>query len=116
MAEWLALLTSEHEVLGLNTSGGRIQLMTVWCFIARSLFIIIFLLSPYDLNNIEREVKFNIANKCYTLQDWSMFTSKGCFFYEDDEIVTHIYNLRVTEDSAVYFTAYPIQEPASCKL
>ena len=45
-----------------------------------------------------------------------MFTSKGCFFYEDDEIVTHIYNLRVTEDSAVYFTAYPIQEPASCKL
>ena len=48
-------------------------------------------------------------------QDWSVQTSKGCFFYEDDEIVTHVYNLNIREESAVYFTAYPIQEPASCK-
>ena len=47
-------------------------------------------------------------------QDWSMQTSKGCFFYEDDEIVTHVYNLNLREESSVYFTAYPIQEPASC--
>ena len=44
-----------------------------------------------------------------------MQTSKGSFFYEDDEIVTHVYNLNLREESAVYFTAYPIQEPASCK-
>ena len=29
MAEWLVLSTSDHEVLGLNPTGGGIQLMTV---------------------------------------------------------------------------------------
>ena len=48
-------------------------------------------------------------------QDWSMCTSKGSFFYEDDEIVTHVYSIRLSEDSAVYFSAYPLQEPQSCK-
>ena len=37
MAKWLALSTSDHEVLGSNPSGGGIQLMTVWCFTAESL-------------------------------------------------------------------------------
>ena len=57
----------------------------------------------------------NYFTNSFILQDWSSVTSKGCFFYEDDEIVTHVYNLKLTEDSAVYFTAYPLQEPASCK-
>ena len=57
----------------------------------------------------------NYFTYSFILQDWSSVTSKGCFFYEDDEIVTHVYNLKLTEDSAVYFTAYPLQEPASCK-
>ena len=40
--EWLALPTSDLEILGLNSAGGRIQLMTVLRFIAQSL-----LLSPF---------------------------------------------------------------------
>ena len=42
MAEWFALLTSDHEAPGLNRTGGRIQLMTVVSFIAQS-----FSLSPF---------------------------------------------------------------------
>ena len=37
MAEWIALLTSDHEVSGSNPSGDGILLMTVWHFIAKSL-------------------------------------------------------------------------------
>lgn len=51
-----------------------------------------------------------------SLRDWSMCTSKGSFFYEDDEIVTHVYSVRLSEDSAVYFSAYPLQEPQSLAL
>ena len=38
-AECLALLSSDHEVLDLNSADWRIQLMTVWCFIAQSLLL-----------------------------------------------------------------------------
>ena len=46
MAEWLALLTLDLKVPGLNPAGGRIQLMTLRCFIAQS----ISLLSFHQLN------------------------------------------------------------------
>lgn len=51
-----------------------------------------------------------------SLRDWSHSTSKGCFFYEEDEIVTHVYSLKLAEDSMVYLCAYPIQEPACLNL
>ena len=56
VAERIALLTSVHEVSGSNLTGDGIQLMitTVHC---TEPFIITLLLSPYDLNNIERDVK-----------------------------------------------------------
>ena len=46
VTEWLKLMTSYHKVLGLNPAGGRIQLMTLWLFVAQS--IIILPLSRYD--------------------------------------------------------------------
>ena len=52
VAEWLALLTWDHEVLGLNLAGGKIQLMTVKRFISESLS-----LSPFHhlvLYKVER--------------------------------------------------------------
>ena len=74
------------------------------------------------VGNLEDRFSQNEAKKSLyhlyeftVFQDWSMQTSKGSFFYEDDEIVTHIYNLNLREESAVYFTAYPVQEPASCE-
>ncbi|XP_060589239.1 EF-hand calcium-binding domain-containing protein 7-like isoform X10 [Ruditapes philippinarum] len=51
-----------------------------------------------------------------SLQDWMHYTSKGCFFYEEEEIVSHIYSLKLTEDSSVYLSAHPIQEPACLDL
>ena len=39
MAEWLALPTPDHNVPGSNPAGGRVQLMTVLCFITHSPFI-----------------------------------------------------------------------------
>ena len=42
VAEWLALPSSDHEVLGLNPPGGGIQVMIVQHFIAQS-----FSLSPF---------------------------------------------------------------------
>lgn len=48
-------------------------------------------------------------------QDWTLYTSKGCFFYEDNEIVTHVYSLKMTTTSTVYIAAYPINEPECCK-
>ena len=55
-AEWLALLTSDLEViLGLNPARSRTQLMTVQHFIAQS-----FIQSFHHLdmtNNVERDVK-----------------------------------------------------------
>ena len=41
VAKWLALLILNHEVPGLNPTGGVILLLTVQCFIAES-----FSLSP----------------------------------------------------------------------
>ena len=49
-------LNNWAQVLGLNPTGGRVQLTTVKHFIAQS-FIITLPLSIYDLNNIERDVK-----------------------------------------------------------
>ncbi|XP_052775205.1 EF-hand calcium-binding domain-containing protein 7-like isoform X4 [Mya arenaria] len=46
-----------------------------------------------------------------TLKDWVHHTSKGCFFYEDDEIVSHVFTMKLTQDTSVYLTAHPIQEP-----
>ena len=40
--QWLVLQTSDYEVLGSNSAGGGIHLMTVWHFVAHSLS-----LSPY---------------------------------------------------------------------
>ena len=37
VAEWLALLTLEHEVPGSSPAGDGFQLMTAWLFIAQSL-------------------------------------------------------------------------------
>ena len=37
MLEGLSLVTSDHEVLGLNLSRGRIYFMTLWHFMAYSL-------------------------------------------------------------------------------
>ena len=37
VTKWLALLTSDYEVLGSNSATGRIQLMTAWHFIAQLL-------------------------------------------------------------------------------
>ena len=34
-----ALLTSDHEVLDLNLDRSRVQLMTVWYFIAQSFIV-----------------------------------------------------------------------------
>jgi len=48
-------------------------------------------------------------------QDWQHYTSKGCFFYEDNEIVTHVYQLKLTSPTTIYFAAYPVNEPACCK-
>ena len=42
MAEWLAPVSLDHKVPGLNPTGGRIQLMTLWCFIAQSLSLLSF--------------------------------------------------------------------------
>ena len=42
VAAWLAPLTSDHEVPGSNPAGGRIQLMTVRCFIAQNLSLSLF--------------------------------------------------------------------------
>ncbi|KAL4237003.1 positive regulation of protein localization to ciliary membrane [Mactra antiquata] len=51
-----------------------------------------------------------------SLRDWHHFTSKGCFFYEEDEIVSHIFSLKLTQDSTVYLSAHPIDEPACLNL
>ena len=37
VVEWLALQTSDHNLPGSNPAGGRIEPMTVLCFIAQSL-------------------------------------------------------------------------------
>lgn len=50
------------------------------------------------------------------LKDWQHYTSKGCFFYEEEEIVSHVYSLKLYETSNVYLTAKPIDEPACLKL
>ena len=39
MAEWLALQTLDHKDLGSDLTGGRIQVVTVCCFIAQSLLL-----------------------------------------------------------------------------
>ena len=83
---WLVLSASDHEVLGLNLAGGRIQLMIVRCFISQS-----FLLSPFhhldDLNNVERDIKcqtiinfrgLDIVCKC--LAKWPFFTRETIFY------------------------------------
>ena len=51
VALWVAFPTSDH-------TGDRIQLMIVGHFIAQSLFIITLSLYWYDLNNVERDVKY----------------------------------------------------------
>ena len=57
--EWLALPTSDHEVLGSNPAGGVILLMTVRRVIAQS-FIITPLKSQHVLNNVEIFIFINI--------------------------------------------------------
>lgn len=51
-----------------------------------------------------------------TLRDWSHSSSKGCYFYEEDEIQTHVFTLSLKRDSAVYLTAQPIKEPECVSL
>ena len=51
VAEWLALLISDHEVPVSNPTGGRFQLMTVWSFIAESFTLP---LSRYESNSVEK--------------------------------------------------------------
>ena len=60
VAAWLALLTAGHEVLCLNPARGRIQLMLVLHFIAqsRSLEPLKHLQTTYDLNTVEKDVKY----------------------------------------------------------
>ena len=57
MAEWLALLTPDHEVPGLNPAGRKSSAHVVCrkpCFITLSL-------SQDDLDNVERDVKHQIV-------------------------------------------------------
>ena len=42
MIEWLLIPTLDHEVLGSNTAGGRIQLMAIPRFIAKNLSLSLF--------------------------------------------------------------------------
>ena len=48
------------EMPGSKSAEGRIQLMSAQYFISQP-FIIILPLSPYDLNNVERDVKHQIT-------------------------------------------------------
>ena len=59
MAKGLVFLTPDHKVVGLNPTSSKIQLMTLWCFIAQSPSII----TPscwYCLINVERDGKHQI--------------------------------------------------------
>ena len=69
VAEWLALPTLDHNVLGWNPAWGRIQLMTVQPFIARNLS----LSSPCDLTL----VRLNPDMSCLCKQ--CRFRSVGFF-------------------------------------
>ena len=48
-AKQLVLQTENHQVPGSNQAGGRIHLMTVWCFKCCTNFIITFSGYLYDL-------------------------------------------------------------------
>ena len=52
------LLTSDYKVMGSNLT--RIQLMSLWHFLAQSLLISSSYCLLYDLNNVERDVKCQI--------------------------------------------------------
>ena len=57
MVKWLVLSSLDQEAPSLNPAGGRSQLdcMVLCC---TEPFIIILPLSLYDLNNIERDLKY----------------------------------------------------------
>ena len=60
VAEQLALLTLNHKVLGSNPTRGRVQLITVLCFIAQP-FIIIPSSSQYNLRKVKSDIKHQIV-------------------------------------------------------
>ncbi|KAL3868825.1 hypothetical protein ACJMK2_041582, partial [Sinanodonta woodiana] len=56
-------------------------------------------------------VKQTKLSKPQNLKEWTHVTSKGAFFFEEDEIVTHLYSLEIPEDTNVYITIQPTEIP-----
>ncbi|KAK2156234.1 hypothetical protein LSH36_218g03056 [Paralvinella palmiformis] len=42
------------------------------------------------------------------LKDWNLTHSKGCFYFDDDKIISHQYEMRILNDTSVWITVEPI--------
>ncbi|KAK3599850.1 hypothetical protein CHS0354_022422 [Potamilus streckersoni] len=56
-------------------------------------------------------VKSTRLSEPQNLKEWTHVTSKGAFFFEEEEIVTHLYSLEIPDDTNVYITIQPTEIP-----